>query len=72
MPCKTALQVGSLVLVDIVLLGQSVNQTYHLRKEFFRLSLVSKQSQTLDGCTGSFLIKAISCAASRFLTDSFL
>ena len=53
---KTALEVGSLVLVDDTLCCELVQHSGHLRKFLLSLFLVCSLPQSLDGVAGSLCI----------------
>jgi len=53
---KTGLQVGSLVLVDDILLGQLVDHGDYFREQFDHLFLVGFGTEFFDGITRGFCI----------------
>ena len=67
-----ALQVGGLVLVHDVVLGQLVEHRRNLRQESFGCALLGRRTQSLHGVAGRLVEQAVVCALGRRLTDSFL
>lgn len=56
---QAALEVGRLVLVDIVFLGQLVDHTHQLRQELLRRCGVSHIAEVLDGSTSRLFVIAV-------------
>ena len=69
---QAALEVCSLVLMDIMLLGQTVDHRNHLGQENLGFVLFGHGSQVLDGRTGAFLVKPVTQTTNCNLTPALL
>ncbi len=67
-----ALEVGGLVLVHDVVLGQLVEHSRYLRKQGLGGALLGRRAQSLHGVAGRLVIQAVVRTLGHRLTDSFL
>ena len=67
---KAGLDVGSLVLVDCVALGELVEHLLHFGQEFDGSCLVGRGAELAHSVTHSFSVVSVVQSASSRLTDS--
>ena len=68
----TALEVGGLVLVDHVILGQFVQHGSHLREQYERCLFLRGVAQCLHRITGGFMVTLVPGVFHLGLAHSFL
>ena len=69
---QATFEVGGLVLVPGIALGESIDHTNDFGQEFLSFGSVRHLPQLFDGRTGGFLVIAVGQALFGVLTDSFL
>mgnify|MGYP001598390495 CR=1 FL=1 len=67
---QTALQVGRLVLVDDVALGQLIEHAAHLGQQFHRFLLVGARADVAYGVPRGLVLIAIALVAGLALADA--
>lgn len=70
-PGKAAFQVGSFVLVDVVVLSQLVHHADHPGQKRRSFRLFGHRSELLDHRTGRLFIISVLDTTFSFLSDSF-
>jgi len=68
--CQTALQVGSLVAVDVAFLRETVNHADNFGQERLGFFLVFQFAEIFDCCTSRFLVVTVLQTTLLVLADA--
>src|SRR6476469_4871361 len=69
--CQLALVVSSFVLVDDVLLGQTVQHRSHLLQQLLSSRFIGGRAQLFDSSTGGFVLVTVQHALGFVAADAF-
>ena len=69
--CQLALVISSFILVNDVLLSQTVQHRSHLLQQLLRGRFVGRRAQLLDGGAGRFVLVTVQHALGFIAADAF-